>query len=367
MATSDVEPIAGPEAFEERGRAAEMSQAAIVLGVGRAVGGNPRSVPERRAVGLRRLEQMVEPGPMPLGRAMQHVDMDARDHARHRDLPVPPEQMTTLARAVVDDPSPPTAASLVEVNLHNPSPLVRTAAAAAALDTTGPREDVVAELAEGAHARDELTRDIGRIGLGRVDPEHEALRHVVVRAPRTRERDEPSDTAVLSHGTFASRTRWWRPGGTFHEYLDTLRPPLHMHDESYQWTGLYSDAARRAAARRMVPWIADQQLDRPDWFAHSHGATVANLATQQGAHLDRLAMLSWPVRTTEVPDLGRVGRVLDVRVRFDLVILVDRGGQQLPRNVANDPRVSVLVNGWFDHGDTHDPAYWDRHDLPDQL
>ena len=22
------------------------------------------------------------------------------------------------------------------------------------------------------------------------------------------------------------------------------------------------------------------------------------------------------------------------------------------------------VNGWFEHGDTHDPDYWERHGLP---
>jgi hypothetical protein len=26
--------------------------------------------------------------------------------------------------------------------------------------------------------------------------------------------------------------------------------------------------------------------------------------------------------------------------------------------------VTSHVNGWFDHGDTHEPAYWERHGLP---
>ena len=71
---------------------------------------------------------------------------------------------------LIEQPDPVTAAALVEADLHSDSRLVRTSAAVAALDTTGPRDDLLAHLVAGAPAGDQLTREIGRIGVARVDP-----------------------------------------------------------------------------------------------------------------------------------------------------------------------------------------------------
>ena len=54
---------------------------------------------------------------------------------------------------------------------------------------------------------------------------------------------------------------------------------------------------------------------------------MANLATGLGLQLDRLVLLSWPVHEEWFPDFARVRRIIDIRVRLDLVILADRGGQ----------------------------------------
>jgi hypothetical protein len=67
------------------------------------------------------------------------------------------------------------------------------------------------------------------------------------------------------------------------------------------------------------------------------------------------------------PDFPKVRRILDVRVHVDLVIIADRGGQRFRPPPRYQGKVTELVNGWFDHGATHDPGYWERHDLPDQL
>jgi pimeloyl-ACP methyl ester carboxylesterase len=179
--------------------------------------------------------------------------------------------------------------------------------------------------------------------------------------------DGPSHTAVLTHGTFASRTRWWQPGGNFYSYLDALAPPLNLHDPSFTWSGLYSDGARQLAAQQMANWIVDQNLRRPDVFAHSHGGTVAQLATHRGLDIDRLILMSWPVHSQWFPDSTMVQKIIDVRVRFDLVIIADRGGQTFDPPPAHRSKVTSHVNGWFDHGDTHDPAYWDRYGLPARL
>lgn len=123
---------------------------------------------------------------------------------------------------MIDEPEPITAAALVEANLQSPSRLVRTAAAVAALDTTGPRNDVLDQLVEGASRGDALTREIGRIGVARVDPQHPVLRNLVGRPSRLTGTDRPSHTAVLTHGTFAALTRWWQPDGAATRALRTL-------------------------------------------------------------------------------------------------------------------------------------------------
>lgn len=362
---ADVDPIPGPEAFEQRDREAQLSQAAFLLAAGAAVGGEADQVPRATPLGLPPLGTLQSPRRLSLSRAMKRVDLGMAEHVQHLELRIPPEACAHLAREVVDHPTPDAAAALVEASLHSPHPLVRTAAAVAALDTTGPRPDLIARLAEGAQSRDELTRALGRTGLGRADPDHEALRHLVGRPAPLTGRDRASNTAVVTHGTFASRTTWWQPGGRFPVYLDSLA--MHVHDQSFRWSGLYLDVARQRAAEEMVVWMADQELDTPDLFAHSHGGTVGNLATQRGLELDRLVLLSWPVHGVWNPAWQRVRRVIDVRVRFDLVIIADRGGQHMRPPATHRDRVSSHVHGWFDHSATHDPVYWERHGLAEVL
>ena len=56
----------------------------------------------------------------------------------------------------------------------------------------------------------------------------------------------------------------------------------------------------------------------------------------------------------------KVGKIIDIRVRMDLVIMLDRGGQRFKARRAN---VERHRNGWFNHSATHDPDYWNDHDL----
>lgn len=360
-------PIPGPEAFEERSRSAQLSQAAFVLATGSGVAGYGNRMPRQKEMVLPELAKLERKRKIPIERALTYLDVDTAAYTEQQDLKVPAAEGAALARQLIDRPDPIRAASLVEASMHSRHQLVRTAAAVAALDTTGPRPDVMHCLSEGAGARDPLTRDIARVALGRIDRTHEALKNVVGRPARLTGRPEKSNTAVLSHGTFASRSRWWRPGGDFYEYLDGLAPPLHLHDPSFRWSGLYSETGRQLAADQLQVWTVDQQLDTPDFIAHSHGGTVGNLATRSGLRLDRLVLLSWPVHQEWLPDFNNVRLVIDVRVRFDLVIIADRGGQTFNPPTAHRAKVKSYKHGWFDHGDTHDPGYWDMHDLPAKL
>jgi hypothetical protein len=111
-------------------------------------------------------------------------------------------------------------------------------------------------------------------------------------------------------------------------------------------------------------WIPDQGLNAPDFFAHSHGGTVAHLATKKGVQFDRLVLMGWPVHQKWYPDFSKVKRIIDVRVRMDLVVLLDGGAQRFR---SKDFNIEEHRNGWFDHSSTRESAYWDDHDLWDVI
>jgi hypothetical protein len=364
----DPTPVPGSAAYARRDPDAHLSQAAIVLSLGAAAAGDAARVDRPTDIGLPAdLSPLGRPEPIPLAEAVAPLGITAEEQRERRGPSVPASTRAALMERLVADPTPINAAALVEACLRSDNRLVRTAAAVAALDTTGPRDDVLDQLVDGASRGRGMAKDIGRIGLSRVDPRHPALRRVVGRPSRLGGADRPSHTAFLTHGTFAALTTWWQPGGDFYTYLDALTPPLHLHNPSFKWSGLYSDGARRLAAQQMLDWVADQGLRQPDLFTHSHGGTVATLATGLGLQLDRLVLLSWPVHPEWFPDFGRVQRIIDIRVHLDLVILADGGGQTFTPPPAAAGKVTSHVNGWFAHSDTHDPDYWNRYDLAGAL
>ena len=126
-----------------------------------------------------------------------------------------------------------------------------------------------------------------------------------------------------------------------------------------------NDIARSVlAAQQLVDWLAGFGLHTPDMFAHSHGGTVANLATRRGQQFDRMVLMSWPVHGEWFPDFTKLRIVVDIRVNLDLVILADRGGQTYVPPAAFRSKVVSHINGWFNHSDTNTPAYWDKYGLP---
>jgi hypothetical protein len=364
----DPTPVPGAEAYTRRDSDARLSQAAIVLSLGAAAAGVPERVDRPTDIGLPAdLSPLGRPEPVPLAEAVAPLGITVEEQRDRRGPAVAANTRAALMDLLVSDPNPVVAATLVEACMRSDDRLVRTAAAVAAIDTTGPRNDVLAQLVDGASRGRGITQDIGRIGLSRLDPRHPVLRRVVGRPSPLDGSDRPSHTAFLTHGTFAALTTWWQPGGDFYTYLDGLAPPLHLHDPSFKWSGLYSDGARRLAAQQMLDWVTAQGLQQPDLFTHSHGGTVANLATGLGLQLDRLVLLSWPVHPEWFPNFDRVRRIIDIRVHLDLVILADRGGQTFTPPASAAGKVTSHVNGWFAHSDTHDPDYWNRWGLPATL
>jgi len=273
-------------------------------------------------------------------------------------------EKSELARRVEEEPRPLWAAALSEACLADPDPLVRVAAAYAALQATVEPGRALAVLVEGTYDVDPLVRDVAATALARYDPTHPRLAALELAGPDIPQA-EPSHTALLVHGTWARGNEWWRPGGTFHDYVRReVRPDLYSDADRFDWSGGYSDRARAVAAGDLRQWVRSHDLEGLDLFCHSHGASVAMLASQSGLRIGTLVVLSCPVHRPKYwPDFTHVGRVISVRVKLDLVILLDGGGQRF-----RDPRIEENVLPIrFNHSASHDPDVWRRHDVPSLL
>ena len=274
------------------------------------------------------------------------------------------DEMSKTVDELYRRPSVEGAAALFEAAMYSPHPLVRVSAAAGARETTRLRKRIRATLEAGCESEDPLVARLAQTALANIDPKDSEVTKRVISQPASEKRDRESNTAAITHGTFASDAAWYQPGGDFYAALAANRPDLDVHDESFTWTGAYSDAARRADALLLKQWIDDQGLTAPDFFAHSHGGTVAHHATKKGVALNRLVLMGWPVHKRWFPRFSKVQRIIDVRVNFDLVIHLDRGGQRFR---TNDFSIEEERHGWFDHTSTHQPEFWDQHGLWDKL
>jgi len=308
-------------------------------------------VPDLRA--LRRTRRLR------VDEATEYLGMSAKE-LEAEPTPDLQAEMVRTVNDLYERPSVEGAAALFEAAMHSPHPLVQVCAAAGARETTRLRKRIRVALETGAESDDPLVARLAQTALANIDPRDPHVQSRVGPRSLSGPRDRESSTAVITHGTFAAGADWYRPGGEFYEALAANRPDLDVHDESFTWSGSYSDAGRRADALLLQQWIGDQGLTRPDFFAHSHGGTVAHLATKRGVTFDRLVLMSWPVHERWFPRFSNVQRIVDVRVRLDLVIILDRGGQRFRTSNFD---IEEHRHGWFDHTAPHTSAYWDEHDL----
>ncbi len=256
------------------------------------------------------------------------------------------------------------AAALLLVCVARRDPIVRAAAAAAGMEITAEPMRLIGVLARGTRDEDPLVRDLSATALARVYPEHSALRRLASRS-RRKASAGTARTSLLVHGTFARNQAWWQPGGDFHNYaLANVLPDLYAAADRFEWSGGYSDAARMLGAQDLQAWASNHSATNPLVIGHSHGANVVFLATQMGVSMREAVLLSCPVHWPQyAPDFSKVGKVVSVRVRLDLVILADFGGQRF-----DDPRIAENVLGvWFNHSATHEPAIWQQYAVPAML
>ena len=370
MAYQRFEPVDPRDAFtvtarpdDESTQSVAASQAALLLAIRAGVLGEVATAEKLEEFPLPNVKPLKRARRLPVAEACAHLGASERE-LQQDGQPALEQEMTQLIRELYRKPCIDAAAALFEAAMFSPHPLVAVAGAAGARETTRLRPRIRRTLEEGYASDDRLTSRLAVAAMSQMPPMQDLARAEVIRQPKSRKRRRQSDTAVITHGTWAADSDWYRPGGNFYAAVDANRPDLHLHDESFTWTGAYSKRARKADARLLQQWIGDQGLDKPDFFAHSHGGTVANLATWRGVQFDRLVLLSWPVHREWYPKFRHVRRIVDVRVHMDLVIMADRGRQRFK---SRSSKVKTHRNGWFNHSATHEPDYWDEHGLWDKV
>src|SRR5207253_1803814 len=130
---------------------------------------------------------------------------------------------------------------------------------------------------------------------------------------------------------------------------------LYKQNDFYRWSGGYSNGARDQGADLLVAWMTAHGANGLSFMAHSHGGSVAMLASWRGVTFNKVVLLSCPVHpATYNMNFAAVQKVVSVRVKMDLVLLADRSGSKF-----NDARYNEhVLPVWFNHSATHDPAIW---------
>jgi hypothetical protein len=271
----------------------------------------------------------------------------------------------SCAERLYQRPGVDTAADLMEMCLSHPRELVRIAAAYAYLPLTTAPSRCVRHLVRGLKSADELEADLAATALARIYPEHTALRRLGRKRANGGGRG-PAHTLTLVHGTWASGAEWYQPpAGSFFSFIKALRPDLYGGPDFFSWSGGYSDGARAQGAVDLKAWADDHNENGLDIMGHSHGANVILRATRLGMTAGKVVLLSCPVHAGKYfPDFARVRQPIhSVRVKLDLVILADRGGQRF-----HHPSIQELVLPiWFDHSASHDPAVWRAHGIAQRV
>ncbi len=384
-------PLGGHKAFAETGDAAVLSQAAQLLLLGNQLRADYRALSVRAAVtGKKSLEAIpkdhLREFPVPrLGPYRKRVALEEvhsylqkrhgisalREPTDEGRLAAPEKALPTLAKALSKERTPVAAARLMEACLRHPHELPRVAAAAAYFDLTSQPVRLLKILEDGVSSDDHLVRHVAATALAHVAPEHPSLAGLAQKsAPRG---GEAGGTSILVHGTFAQNSPWWQPpDGDFFKYIKAgVWPDLYgTNPDKFQWSGGYSDAARSLAADELLNWVSAHGFNGLAMMGHSHGGNVAMLASHgnvpgNGAlRIRELVLLSCPVHVPKyTPNFGPVEKVVSIRVKLDLVILADRGGQHFSDRRINEHVLPI----WFNHFATHDPAVWQKYDVPAML
>lgn len=274
-------------------------------------------------------------------------------------------QILSIADELYHSLSPLAVARLCEASLSSSSELVRVSAAATYFELTTEPADLIATLIAGTESDDPLVVDVAAGVLVRIAPGHARLQQMM-QGPNASGPSSGFHTSLLIHGTFAKTFKWWQPGGGFHSYLQqNVLPDLYSQTDRFDWSGAYSDAGRSQGGTDLAAWLKSHNAKDANLLAHSHGGSVAMLASHfSGVTLKKMVLLSCPVHMPKyVPNFPQIHEVIAIGVHLDLVILVDGGGQRF-----NHPKIKEHVLPiWFNHSATHDEIVWQQHNVPAML
>lgn len=274
------------------------------------------------------------------------------------------DTLAKLVRDLYTDTGPLAAAVLMEACLLDSDPLVRVVSAISLSRIYAEQSLFVSEIEHAVNEEDELTQQVGLTALNRMKANQN---QIPVDSAVEFEKDTKKEctTSLLVHGTFPRELNpsWWQPSGDFHSYIESnVCTDLFGGNNYYKWSGTYSHQAREQAAKRLQDW-SNQNGKLNHVFAHSHGANVAMLASQEGLEMQKLVAMSCPFYDDYMPDFANVKDVVSIRVRFDIVVMIDRllsGGRANPR--CSDIK-DIRLNEWFNHFRTREPDAWKKHQI----
>lgn len=254
-------------------------------------------------------------------------------------------------------------ARLAAISSVHPDPLVRIAAAPLLIVLTDGDDAALEQLRRGTQQKDDRLSQLAATLLARFSPRDSALEQFTRHKQSGFDHDEEVKTTLVIHGTWANGNTWWRNGYQFFEYLEHGVPvdDLFLGDDPFGWSGTWKHKARVKAARELEDWILQHKETCVNIVAHSHGSNVVFVASNN-TEFGRMILLSTPSHPHIYSPVNYVS-LFSLRVRMDLVVLADGGGNRFPdwTNMREE------YFGWFNHSATHDEGRWDSKGVPGWL
>lgn len=259
------------------------------------------------------------------------------------------------------------------VGMLDGEPIPRLCCAYAYWQATGAKHAVVPILLKGLASKNNEEFMVAAHCVGQLEPRH--LSPYMGgpeddRAASPQHKRRKSMTVII-HGTFAKNQGWYKPGGAFHAYIKkNVYSDVYSGDDYFFWSGRYSrDPVKlrgiwRAAAKKLVTWCEEHPAGVLRLIAHSHGANVVNLATQN-LPACTLIHLSPPVHDDVLPNMANVAssRFFNIHSTIDLVVKIDGGRQDYKGTpVAQFERRRKCAR--FGHSKSHEGARWTAKKVP---
>lgn len=173
---------------------------------------------------------------------------------------------------------------------------------------------------------------------------------------------------VIVHGTWASSSGWYQPGGQFFEAVVSTAQELQLVDEvvSFTWSGKLGYPSQCQAAQELADLI--NQYDSVILIGHSHGVTVGMICCDiifesdsdcnKTHKIDRFYALGVPIDERVVcPNMDVIKKFYNLFSFGDLVQTVNGSCERVFTVRDNIVNISVQFAGIHpSHNELHHPA-----------